>query len=310
METKDVTVHELMKEVNETFLELFGRTPLRQRQEDIFGEATELSRAIDWRNLKEEAGDLGSSLLSLFAECELDPVTAIRSTLAKIKKREKQYKSLGRKVKVAIFGGAFDPPTIAHIAVAKLILDFSKEFDEVWMMPCANHMFGKKMSDPEHRLAMCRLASQVDARIKVFDYEIKHNLGGETYHFCKRLLAEDFAQNQYDFSLVVGMDNANCFDRWVNFIDLEKMIRFVVVPRTGQTPDPRATWYLKPPHILLVPESPLPQMSSTSVRKTVYDLKHHIHEDDSRLQQEYLERIHYSVGRDVAAYISTHRLYE
>jgi nicotinic acid mononucleotide adenylyltransferase len=40
----------------------------------------------------------------------------------------------------------------------------------------------------------------------------------------KKLLSEDFAKNERDFSLAIGMDNANTFDKWVNHQDLERMI--------------------------------------------------------------------------------------
>ncbi len=234
MDNKNVTVHELMAEVSKTFTELFSRTPLRLRLEDISKEAGELERAIDWRQLKEESGDLGASLLAFFAECELDPVSAIRNSLLKIKLQESQYKSLGRKTKVALLGGAFNHPTRAHIDVAKLVLKFSKEFDEVWLVPCARHMYNKKMASSEDRLEMCRLAALEDDRIKVSDYEIANNLAGETYNFMKRLMEDDLAKN-HNFSMIIGMDNANTFHRWVNYVDLEKLVRFVVVPRSGQT---------------------------------------------------------------------------
>ena len=56
----------------------FGRTPLRERLQDILKEAMNLNRYIDHRHLKEEAGDLLCSVLELFTECEWDagPVIA------------------------------------------------------------------------------------------------------------------------------------------------------------------------------------------------------------------------------------------
>jgi nicotinate (nicotinamide) nucleotide adenylyltransferase len=133
-------------------------------------------------------------------------------------------------------------------------------------------MNGKNMVSAEHRLAMCELAAEVDGRIKVFDYEIKHQLAGETYQLVKRLLAEDFAKDRYDFSIVIGMDNANTFDRWVNYKDLERMMRFVIVPRSGYKMEPGVNWYLSPPHIYLAStdrsetDQKIMEVSSTEVR--------------------------------------------
>ncbi len=262
-----VTTDELQQRVAAVFTEAFGRTPLTERLQDIAGEASELCRATDLTNLKEEAGDLLASLLQLLNECGWKADERALATLRKIEKRKLQYKSLGRKVKVALLGGAFDPIHIGHIEVAKFVLDTSRTFDEVWLVPCFEHMFGKEMTAAEHRLAMCEFAAAEDGRIRTFDYEIRNELQGATYNFCKRLLDEDFAKDQFDFSIIIGQDNANTFHKWVDYEHVERMMRFVVVPRKGVEMDPKVQWYMKPPHIYLVgEESPVTDISSTHVR--------------------------------------------
>jgi nicotinic acid mononucleotide adenylyltransferase len=63
------------------------------------------------------------------------------------------------------------------------------------------------------------------------------------------------------------MDNANTFNKWVNYEHLEKMIRFIVVPRLGEVRDEAVDWYLKEPHVLLQhDEEQLKQISSTDIR--------------------------------------------
>lgn len=287
--------------VNQVFQKNFGRTPLRQRLEDIFQEALELSRFTDMANLKEEAGDTMASLLALFAECGWDPSEAVKRTLTKIEHRQLQYKSLGRKYNVAILGGAFNPITEGHIKMAQFVLDTSKTFDEVWLCPCYQHLYGKEMESPEDRLAMCRLAAEVDGRIKVFDYEIRNQLAGETYYFVKRLLDEDFAKDQHDFSMIIGQDNANSFTDWVNYKDLEKMMRFVIVPRKGISPASSVDWYLKPPHIFLSPDNQVPEISSTEIRSALRILSF---EDFYR---KYVRKGDFN--KNVQEYILEHNLY-
>lgn len=291
----------IQKKVNEVFVDSFGRTPIGERLQDILGESIELSRFTDLANLKEEVGDLLSSTLQLCTECGWDANDLINNTLAKIKSREKQYKALGRKVKVAILGGAFDPPTLGHIAIAKFVLDSSKTFDEVWLMPCAKHMYNKKMAPAEHRLEMCRLAASVDPRIKTFDYEIKHNLRGETYNLVKRLQNEDFAKHEYDFSIIIGMDNANTFDKWVNAKELERMIRFVVVSRQGIPRNEKVDWYLKSPHIYMVAETNIPETSSTEARDIM---------KKGLVSTADMDRLFAVISRKTFDYIEKHGLYE
>jgi nicotinate-nucleotide adenylyltransferase len=287
---------ELSSIINNVFTDAFGRTPLKQRLEDIFKESIELSRYSDLKNMKEEAGDLLCSLLQLMNECSWEAEDCAMATVNKIQHRIKQYKSLGRKTNVCLLGGAFSPVTVGHIQAAQFILDSSKTFDEVWLTPCYNHMYNKKMESSEHRLEMCRLASESDGRIKIFDYEIKNQLAGQTFHFVKKLLDEDFAKHTFDFSIAIGLDNANSFDKWVEYELLEKLIRFVVVPRKGVAFDPKATWFLKEPHIYLAADNPIAEISSTQIRKW--------------LLENNIEKLKENLDHKVLKYILSNNLYK
>lgn len=257
----------LQDKINIVFKNHFGYTPLSERLKDIQNEFFELMKWQDVKNLKEEAGDLLASLIQLHTESGWDIDENLDSTLNKINSRHLQYKSLGRKTKVAILGGAFNPITVGHIQTAQFVLNTSGEFDEVWLMPAYNHMYNKEMESPEHRLKMCKLASQVDGRIKVFDFEIKNQLAGETFNFFKRLKTEKELTEKYNFSMIIGLDNANTFDKWVNYEELERMVRFVVVPRKGVDRNMDVIWYLKEPHIFLNSETNINEVSSTIVRE-------------------------------------------
>jgi nicotinate-nucleotide adenylyltransferase len=262
MDTKD-----LQKKVKETFETHFGYTPLGERLKDIQNEFFELMKWQDVKNLKEETGDLMASLMMLCNENDWDVETLIDENTKKIQSRELQYKTLGRKTKVAILGGAFNPITKGHIQLAQFVLNTSGEFDEVWLMPAYHHMYNKEMESAEDRLKMCELATRIDGRIKVFDYEIKHQLAGETFNLFKRLRQEEELNKKYNFSMIIGIDNANKFDKWVNYTELERMVRFVVVPRKGYERDEKVDWYLQKPHIFLNKESEIIEVSSTLVRE-------------------------------------------
>jgi nicotinate-nucleotide adenylyltransferase len=263
----------LQEKINKTFTEAFGRTPLKARLDDIMGEAEELIRYTDLKNLKEETGDLLATVIQLANECGWDIDELINENCEKIKRRIQQYKSLHRKKKVAILGGAFDPPHIGHLKLAQFVLNSSKTFDEVYIMPCYKHMYNKEMLSTEQRLEMCNLAVKDfgDNRIKVSDYETFNELGGETYTLVNNLLEEDYAKDEMDFSMIIGYDNALSFDKWVNYEHLERMIRFVVVSRAGVEIDHnKAGWCLKSPHIFLqADKGTIPGVSSTAIRSNV-----------------------------------------
>jgi len=299
---KIVTTDMLQCRIGRTYRDVFGRTPLQQRLDDILGEATKLYRYTDLANMREEVGDTLSSLLQLCNESGWRADDLINENLKKIRRRKKQYQGLGRKTKLAILGGAFDPIHNGHIALAEFVLKIGT-FDEVWVVPCAAHMYGKKMAPYEHRHAMCMLATQGHGRIKVSDYEHRNKLKGETYHMVKRFL-EDY-KNLVDPSIVIGLDNANTFDKWVNYRDLERMVQFVVVPRAGEVRDPKVTWYTKPPHVYVnVEPGVIPELSSTTVRKNL-ETMYCKNSNGVASYQDLQKQLHPAV----LTYINTHDLY-
>lgn len=296
------TTKKIQQEIDNVFKKNFGYTPLNERLKDIQREFFELMKWSDVKNLKEEAGDLLCSLIEMHTENDWDLEENIEKTLLKIENRQLQYKTLGRKTKVAIYGGAFNPITIGHIQVAQFLLNTSGEFDEVWILPAYKHMYGKHMESPEHRLEMCRLAAKVDNRIKIFDYEIKNQLAGETYYFVKKLKEEKELTEQFHFSIIIGLDNANTFENWVNYELLERLIRFVVVPRGGYVVSHPNAWYLKEPHIYLSGDNPVMEVSSTEVRELFIEYYKTAH---PKLEDELLKKI----PLDVYQYILKNKLY-
>jgi nicotinate-nucleotide adenylyltransferase len=208
-----------------------------------------------------------------------------------------QYRSLSRKNNVAMYGGSFNPPHVGHLAVAKMILNFSREFDEVWFLPNNNSMDGKDLASAEQRLEMCRLLALHDGRIKVSDYEIVNKFKGETYHMIRRLLEEDFAKDENDFSFVVGMDAAKTLPNWPNSEYLLRMVRFVVVSRPGVEVDMKNAWFLEKPHIYMEYEDDnMRNVSSTDIRN--------IFKNDGMLSD-----VEHKLTPEVLEYIRGHCLY-
>jgi len=291
----------LQKDIDKVFKENFGYTPMGERLKDIQNEFFELMKWQSVSNLKEELGDLLCSSIELATESGWNVEDLIHDTLKKIESRHQQYKSLGRKYKVAIFGGAFDPITAGHIGVAKFVLNTSGEFDEVWLLPAYKHLYNKKMVSAKHRMAMCSLAAGCDKRIRVWDYEIANQLSGETFNLFKRIKSDTKLMETYSFSMIIGLDNANTFDKWLNYEELERMVRFVVVDREGIKPDPKVNWFLKPPHIYLNQENHIPEVSSTQIRNEIKQ-----HKQFWTLRDEIVNNL----DSKVIEYINKYKLYQ
>ncbi|MCP4439046.1 MAG: nicotinate (nicotinamide) nucleotide adenylyltransferase [Aureispira sp.] len=287
---------DIQDNINEVFESVFGYTPQTERLEDIQKQFFKLMRNTGVRNLKASTADLLTTLIQLATESGWSLEELVEQNLTKIQKRAAQYKSLGRKKRIAIYGGAFNPITNGHIQVAQFVLNVSGHFDEVWIMPAYQHMNNKRMESAEHRIKMCELAAAVDGRIKVFDYEIKHQLAGETFKMVKQL-TNDEAYTGFDFAFIMGLDNANSFDKWVNYEHLEKMMKFVIVPRKGIERDLSKDWYLKAPHIFLNNENTaIQEVSSTLIRNILSS-------------GEELERLAQYMNKEVVDYIASQQLY-
>lgn len=265
METKD-----LLRSINETYSRAFGPTPTEARLQDIHKEAFELTRTRDMAGLKDETSDLLGTLFQWINEADYDIEELIKMNIEKIESRS-LYRALGRKISVALIGGAFDPIHPGHFAIAKYLLDKTGCFDEVWFTPCYRHLFGKEMAPAKLRLAMCKEYVKKDKRMKVCDYEIINELAGETYYFLNRFMNESFAKNEYRFSYTMGLDNANTFEKWINYEYLEKLIPFIVVSRQGERVSSKAEWCTKEPHKFFNAGKIIPDRSSTEIRKQLHE---------------------------------------
>ena len=164
---------------------------------------------------------------------------------------------------IGIFGGSFNPITKAHIIIAQSIIQ-KTYIDQVFLTPCYEHTQKNKLADSSHRLEMCKIAVNGLNNLKVFDYEIKNQLSSGTYDFIQKLLADKELNEEREFSYIIGMDNVKIFNTWINYEQLKKTIRFIVVPRPGSKPLSETDWYSRHPHLCL--NSPLLNMSSSHVR--------------------------------------------
>jgi nicotinate-nucleotide adenylyltransferase len=168
--------------------------------------------------------------------------------------------------KIALFGGSFDPITRGHQCVIDIILK-NNIVDEIWLLPCYRHLFGKQLTSDAHRLNMLNIAVKDYKNVFVIDYEIEKKLQGSTYGLILSLRSEP-GTDIYGFSVIIGLDNALCIKKWHNFEKLVHMAQFITMHRPGIIEDPQINWYLKSPHIF-INDKALINCSSTIVRETI-----------------------------------------
>lgn len=153
--------------------------------------------------------------------------------------------------KIALLGGSFNPPHVAHQMAALWALSCGGA-DQVWFMPCHNHPFGKALEAFERRVEMCQLACEVfpPERARVTRVEAEDPNETRTL-FTLQLLQE--RHPDVDFVLLIGADILAERDSWYRFDEIRRLVEIMVVGRGGY-PGPEG-----------VPV--LPAVSSTEIRR-------------------------------------------
>ncbi len=132
--------------------------------------------------------------------------------------------------RVALYGGSFNPPHVAHQMVALYVLE-TAPVDELWLLPAYEQALGKPLAPFPDRLAMCELsAAALGPRVIVSD--IERTLGGpsRTLRTIRRLRDIHPAN---EFSLVIGADLLSEVATWFGGAELQATVPFVVVGRAG-----------------------------------------------------------------------------
>jgi nicotinate-nucleotide adenylyltransferase len=133
-------------------------------------------------------------------------------------------------MRVAIYGGSFNPPHVAHQLAALYVLE-TQPVDELWFVPCFKHPFEKSLESFEDRLEMCRrAAAALGPRARVSDCEGR--LGGES-RTLRTVTALRTENPGIELALIIGADLVRELPSWYGSAELQRLVRFIVVGRGG-----------------------------------------------------------------------------
>ena len=155
-------------------------------------------------------------------------------------------------MRVALFGGSFNPPHVAHQMVGLYVLE-TAPIDELWLLPCFLHAFGKPLAPFDDRFRMCELAAAaLGPRARVSDVERAIGQASRTLVTVQALQAQ---HPQHAFSLVVGADLVGEIASWYGAAELQRTVPFIIVGRSGAVASPSAV--------------AMPAVSSTEIRRGI-----------------------------------------
>ncbi len=131
-----------------------------------------------------------------------------------------------------MFGGAFDPPHNAHVAMARAALaQFG--LDVLYIIPTGQAWHkARGLTAPEHRLAMARLAFEDVARVVVDERELQRP--GPTFTI-DTLLALQAENPQAQLYLFIGADQFAAFRQWHRWQEILEIAIICIADRTQST---------------------------------------------------------------------------
>jgi nicotinate-nucleotide adenylyltransferase len=155
-------------------------------------------------------------------------------------------------VRVAVFGGSFNPPHVGHVLACALVMA-KGQVDRLLVVPTYEHPFAKPLAPYHDRVAMCELATGFMRGLEVSRVEAE--LGGEsrTLRTLEHLAA---THADWKLRLVIGADILAETPKWFGFDAITRLAPPVVLARAG-VDAPGAG----PPL--------LPEVSSTQVRAAI-----------------------------------------
>lgn len=193
--------------------------------------------------------------------------------------------------RVGLFGGSFDPPHLAHRALADCALAELK-LDKLLWIPAGQpwQKAGRQLAPAEQRCAMVQLMMDGEPRFELDDCELRRSGASYTVETLRERAVSHPGEQLF---LIIGQDQYARLNTWRDWPEILQRATLAVAARAGEaikaSPELQAT-----PHRMLPLALPAMAHSATAVRQ----------------QLMRGEDIRPMVGNAVAGYIAQHRLYE
>ncbi len=199
------------------------------------------------------------------------------------------------KKKLGIFGGAFDPPHKAHVALAQAALA-QLALDALHIVPTGQAWHkARPLSAAADRLAMTRLAFAGLQRVVIDEREMQRAGPSFTVDTLEALQAENPGAQLY---LVLGADQVAALPTWHRWQDVLKIAIICIAGRaSGARAEAIFAPELQAAHPVLTLQLPLMPVSATDIRQQIAS------------PVPGSPGWHTLVPEPVARYIERHRLY-
>jgi nicotinate-nucleotide adenylyltransferase len=133
--------------------------------------------------------------------------------------------------RIGIYGGSFDPIHHGHLILAREARE-ALDLEKVIFVPAAMSPFKTRAAaaSGDMRLKMLRTAIEGEEGFTIDDCELRRPPPSWTIDTVLAIRKREAGSEIY---LLIGEDNVATLDRWRCFDELNGLVRFVVLDRTG-----------------------------------------------------------------------------
>jgi len=169
-------------------------------------------------------------------------------------------------MKIAVFGGSFNPIHLGHLCAAKQVLE-NAGMDEIWFMPAYRNPLKSDYGISEkHRLAMIKLAIKKIKHFRLSDFEVDKKILFTVESV--RILKRKFPKHK--FYWIIGSDLVNQLHKWDDITHLIKEIKFIIVPVLGDNISKiKKNKYVRQNKSIILENCLKTDLSSTEVRDKI-----------------------------------------
>jgi nicotinate-nucleotide adenylyltransferase len=140
-------------------------------------------------------------------------------------------------MRIALYGGSFDPIHLGHLAVAQAALR-QVHLDQVCFIPCKQNPLKQTHPGAEdrHRLEMVLAAVQRLPWARVSDWELERSSASYSWQTVEHFRSRWPAAKLF---WIVGGDQWEALEKWAKPEYLAAQVEFIVFPRHGQPLQPK-----------------------------------------------------------------------
>lgn len=169
-------------------------------------------------------------------------------------------------MKIAIYGGSFNPMHIGHEKIVDYVLK-NLDMDKIIIIPVGipSHR-ENNLEQSNIRLKICREIFKNNKKVEVSDIEIKAE--GKSYSYDTLLKLIQIYDKDNEFFEIIGEDSLKNLKTWKNYKELLNLCKFIVFRRKDDKNTEIDSEFLNNKNIIIL-ENEYYNISSTEIRNKV-----------------------------------------